>query len=540
MKKSIEAQEKTIQLVSNELNAKIETCYKLALRLKEEDKIVNYVNTDFSQLDEETANSIRTNAALSLFSNIISSNNLFRSSCLIKNNNEYVIQNPYDYAIDSSFIEQVLPVVSINRNTRIITLEKDGKSYYCLYTPVYQRNSRVYSHLLILINDRFISNIILKYKRKDDSFIIVDDKERYVYYSDYRIPDKPGFDVSITVPSRIDIYRNSDKLVLATHLNKIGWSISLQIPNNIVFEELYRSITTTAIIIIIALVLVFIINYLVVDNFNKRIHGVVSAMERIKAGELNYRYEGKGTDEISQIGYNLNNMVDTLNSLVYNVSKAQLKAKEAQLYAIQRQINPHFLYNTLETIRMVALYNKDPQAARIAKSLADLFRYNLGKEGQIVSIEKELDYTLKYIDIQKVRYKEKFTLEIDIDPLVLNYSIPHMVLQPIIENAMFHGVEPSTNPTTVLRLIGRMEGQTIYIQIQDEGVGMNSETLQDIRKSLNSEYSIEEPSKHLGIVNVNERMKLFFNIDEPINIDSICGKGTTVTLRFPAIRYAEE
>ena len=541
MDKSIEIQKNTLQLICNELDARVEACYDVAMDLKEDEDIKEYVNTDFSVVNDEMAEETRNKAARALFSTIMSSNDLVSGSCLIQNEDEYVIQNLYAYAINSVLIDQILKEAITSRFTRVISIENQtGKTYYFLYTPVYQKESRDYSHLLLLLNERFVLKTVLQHKRDNDSIIITDENGDYVYYSDYRKPDEVGFDVSNTISSRVDVYRNQDKLALATHLNKIGWSVSLQIPKRIVFEELYKDIAITATIIIIALVIVFGMNYMIASHFNKRIRDVTYAMERIKDGELDYRYNEQSNDEISQIGHNLNEMVERIKTLLSNVSNAELRIKEAQLKAIQRQINPHFLYNTLETIRMIALYNKDMAAARMTKGLADLFRYNLSKDGDIVSIEQELDYTLKYIDIQKVRYKGKFSEEIDFDSLILGYCIPRMVLQPFVENAFFHGIEPSDKSNIPLRLIGRMVGQEIILEIQDEGIGMSAKTLEQGHSRISKEFNVGSSREHLGLINVNERLKIFFNIEKPIDISSQPEKGTTITLRFPAARFREE
>ncbi len=244
-------------------------------------------------------------------------------------------------------------------------------------------------------------------------------------------------------------------------------------------------------------------------------------------------------------------MTDILNEehdLGYSRQEMALKVLEAQaqMDSLQSQINPHFLYNTLESIRSKALLHDEEEIATMTETLARLFRYNISRNGAEASILDELENVKNYIRIQNYRFRDKFTLRLeleDLGDLPGNYMLPVLTLQPIVENAIHHGLEPKIGPGTIL-IRGFRTQSKLILQIRDDGVGIPPKKLDGLRARLlhpgaaEDEGREEEKSSRRGagiaLKNVHQRLQLFFGPDYGLEITSAAGAGTQIELCMPA------
>lgn len=221
-------------------------------------------------------------------------------------------------------------------------------------------------------------------------------------------------------------------------------------------------------------------------------------------------------------------------------NKANLLDKEAQISALQSQINPHFLYNTLESIRGQALIEDHEEIASITETLAVFFRYNISQKGYLVSLREEIDNVKNYFKIQEYRFEHRFSLSLEIDKTdeILECFIPKLTIQPIIENAIFHGLETSGKNGQVSVRIFKSE-HNLMIRISDNGVGISASILEDMNQKINNDSdSIETSSKSssgIALINVNKRIKLIFGQTYGIQIYSTQGIGTDVEINLPYI-----
>ncbi|MCI8521280.1 MAG: histidine kinase, partial [Clostridia bacterium] len=206
--------------------------------------------------------------------------------------------------------------------------------------------------------------------------------------------------------------------------------------------------------------------------------------------------------------------------------------RKAQYDMLQTQINPHFLYNTLETINWMAynLSNSENPVSKSLITLASFFRNTLSS-GYFVSIEDEIKYTNEYINILALRYGDLFDIEWDIDDTILPCTIIKICLQPIIENAVYHGLKPK-NDKGLIKISGRCDGKNTIITISDNGVGMDSDKLYELNRRLQDNAYNDEKS-HIGLVNVNQRIKIIFGDDYGITVESQEGVGTDVYITIP-------
>ena len=220
------------------------------------------------------------------------------------------------------------------------------------------------------------------------------------------------------------------------------------------------------------------------------------------------------------------------------IVEQQNERRKSELDALQSQINPHFLYNTLESITWMIEGNKNEDAVFMISELAKLFRISLSKGKTIISIEDEIQHCRSYLNIQKYRYKDRFEIQYDVDSEIYNYCTVKLILQPILENAIYYGVGDMDEDDDAKILIkGRIKEKDIYIAIEDNGMGMREE---DVRNILTDNQKVPKHGSGVGLINVHSRIQLMFGTAYGLTVESEADVGTTVTVHLPAIPFTKE
>lgn len=241
------------------------------------------------------------------------------------------------------------------------------------------------------------------------------------------------------------------------------------------------------------------------------------------------------------IAHSLNRIHSRLRESIDREYIAHMKQKDAEIHALQSQINPHFLYNTLDSIRGLALINHDEQVAEMTEALSVFFRYSIGQKGHIVTLREELENIKSYLLIQNNRFKDKLYFKVLIDgdeDRIMRYQFPKLLLQPVIENAVYHGIEPKIGPGHITIRIFTTETQLI-VNVQDDGIGMEETDLQALKEKLRKGKNIEEPSSSCGngiaLININQRIILNYGEHYGLTFASTKGVGSEVELTLPLI-----
>jgi two-component system sensor histidine kinase YesM len=261
------------------------------------------------------------------------------------------------------------------------------------------------------------------------------------------------------------------------------------------------------------------------------------AMEGARQGNLSVTITDQYHDEIGDVTRNFNYMLSEIQNLLQNVKQKEKQKRLAELRALQAQINPHFLSNTLNTVRFLAKAQKAENIENITTSLIQLFHMTMGKGEDLITIGEEIEYIMNYVNIQEYRYLNKFKINYDIEPKILDYKIPRLLLQPVVENALIHGIGPMDGQGMIV-IKGFCYDEVIKIIVTDNGVGIQPETLEGLLH--------EEPPNRsmglngLGIANVDERIKLYFGVQYGLSIESVPGLYTTVEITLPAMKQGSE
>lgn len=273
-------------------------------------------------------------------------------------------------------------------------------------------------------------------------------------------------------------------------------------------------------------------------DFSSRVELLVRKFRRAETGDLSVSEEIGGSDEIAVLDQQFNRMLGKLDQLIKTSYVQKLENKEVQLKNLQLQINPHFLYNTLETISSIAAVKQVFVVCDICGKLGEIFRYSLGKDyGEMVPLEQEMKHIKNYMFIQEIRHGNRLQVFYNIDVDAAHVYIPRFILQPIVENAISHGLGNLTSVGT-LEISAFEKNDRLYIQIEDDGEGMDQEKVAEIVRFINTAKPVEG-KKNIGIRNVNQRIKLACGEQYGIIIENTPYQGSRFTIQLPIMREGE-
>ena len=415
-------------------------------------------------------------------------------------------------------------------------------------------NYEVVGVLAIAVNEEMIDNILAD--SSSSVFITLDNQTPlYSYpktttiYEDYRMY-QPVLDTVRTEQGNYEI--------VDTDMYDTGFTLNIQdvhipktlnstmqiigiIPTDSILEDVNQDLRV-AYIIIVSAVLISILSLIVfIRTFNKRIITLKDTMSMVASGNFEIAPSIKGNDELSDVYHHLVETTHSIENLMeenYNhVVKEknwQLQLKDSQFKMLASQINPHFLYNTLEMIRMKALKNKDKEVADIITLLSRLMRKSLEGKQEDSSLSEELKFIDMYLQIQKLRFGDQIDYEIK-NETDRDYKIIPLIIQPIVENSFIHGIEPKLGKGLISITVKDRNGD-LAITVKDNGIGMEKEQLDKIRKLLVA----DEETTHLGINNVHQRIRFFYGEGYGLEIESLEGEGTLVHIRVPKINEQRE
>jgi two-component system sensor histidine kinase YesM len=253
-------------------------------------------------------------------------------------------------------------------------------------------------------------------------------------------------------------------------------------------------------------------------------------MEEAEEGNLDVRYPAPPDDEVGRLGRSFNTMIGEISKLVDQVYQEQQKKREAEFRILQAQIKPHFLYNTLDTIHWMAQDKGADDIVGIVDALTRLFRISLSKGRDRIRLGEELEHVTSYLVIQKIRYAGKLDYTLDVDPTLAGVPVVKLTLQPLVENAIYHGIKEKAGPGT-LKIEARRDGGALVLTVSDDGVGMEPEVLDRLGRNL--QVGEDPETQGFGVFSVHHRIRLAFGEGWGLTFESEPGKGTRVRVRQP-------
>ncbi len=331
-------------------------------------------------------------------------------------------------------------------------------------------------------------------------------------------------------------YLGEKRIVTVNTMSYTGWKLVSVIPTSNSYLGMKDIRYFVMMIISITLLAMLILNRLVARRVTRPIIRLNDSIREIEMGKVNPQVYIGGPSEIEHLGKTLRRSYDQIDQLMKDMVASQEEKRKTELDALQSQINPHFLYNTLDSIVWMIEGAKYDEAVFMITQLASLFRVSLSSGKTIIPIEDEIRHAGNYMNIQKVRFKDAFTISFDIDESIKRFCTVKLIVQPILENAVYYGVKDMEDGQIHVKGFMGEDGD-IYITVSDNGFGMSGEEVEGL---LTDDTRVRKKGSGVGLINVQRRIQLRFGEEYGLKIDSEPDEGTTVTIHIPAIEYSEE
>lgn len=303
-----------------------------------------------------------------------------------------------------------------------------------------------------------------------------------------------------------------------------GWNICVYKPDKLIISSVQPILIIAVVAILVSLFAGIACIHITSEFITKRIKKLQKTMKNLETGTLGTVLENDSADEIGDLINGYNSMSKRLDATVNEVYQSKIKEKEYEMRALQAQINPHFLYNSLSMINWKALEAEQEDISRITLSLSTFYRTALNKGKNILLVKDEIANIKSYLDIQLAMHDNSFDVVYDIDDNMLKYETLNLILQPLLENAIGHGIDVKTDGRGEIRIEGRENGDFLDFTVSDNGVGMTK---------TQAALILSKSSNGYGVSNVNERIKLYYGEEYAVRIESTPGVGTKVMLHFP-------
>lgn len=438
-------------------------------------------------------------------------------------NNILIMKTSYEY-VGAKELDQILPYMV----DRISTAERYGQN--CVWDSGYGPNSsfvfRCFNvseaeknlYLFIQIANANFQSLFNRYRLQNDQrfslkgitngFEVTEQGFYYQYYDNY----------SQLVHTQIDI----DDWQLKTWSEKTA--------ARIVTKEFWVEMIT---IFLVLILLIILLSVIISKQVTKPIKEMQKVARQYSLGAFDAKVSVHGKDEIAELGNVLNNMSSQLLELISSVTEKERQSNYLELQTLIYQINPHFLYNTLDSINMLVRKNDDIQVALMVTNLSRLFRLSLNRGRDVITVREEMMQVTYYLKIQKFRFEEQLDWNINFDDEILEYRMLKFIMQPLVENAIYHGIK-SKNEYGKLTIRGYKDKNMLIFVIKDTGKGMDEDTLTKLYQRINEKKRDEKENRGYGIWNVNQRIKLYYGEQYGLQIDSIVDKGTSIYIKIPA------
>lgn len=401
--------------------------------------------------------------------------------------------------------------------------------------------------LLVDMKYSNISDILEKINRENNGrYYYLCDGEGNIIYHPHSVEISRGLFVENNdVAANYDDGIHDDKLnengekrkVIVSTISYTGWKLVGVIPPNAKADSLARFRYYIMTIITLLIMMNLFVNKMITKKILSPILKLDDSVKAYEAGEKPNIYIG-GSSEIRHLGHTVQKSYEQIESLMKEIVEQQNKRRKSELEALQSQIHPHFLYNTLESITWMIEGNRNKDAVFMISELAKLFRISLSKGKTIISIEDEIQHCRSYMNIQKYRYKDRFSIQYQIDEEIYQYCTVKLILQPILENAIYYGVgdmDEDDDPVIIVR--GSIKENDIYLSVEDNGMGMREE---DVKNILTDNQKVPKHGSGVGLINVHARIQLMFGAQYGLIVESEADEGTTVTIHLPAVPFTKD
>ena len=478
-------------------------------------------------------------------------NNIIRKSIIysiaVENDIQCLVMDTEgDIAFQQTYIsfpvEEVAELISVNKVDEwkaIQIMDDDGfiqDAYILFIKSIYNlRSGKFLGYITSYINEQDFCDSYIIQGEGNNGNVIVTDSSGCVISSTEK--NYIGKNIS-TLPFDCEYNSNTDsvekcfldgkKYYVDVQEMECGWKVWNFIDYRYVMENNYISIIWTAGIGVLGLLVSIGMSLLLTKAISTPIMKLVKATREISDGNLQMRVNFLGKDEIGILGHSFNKMMDRIAQLMENIYKEQEEKKNLEIRLVQAQITPHFLYNSFESIISFIKLKRDTEAIQQIRSLAGFYRISLSGGADMILLRQEIELTRCYLEIQKVRYSDIMDYQLVFDETLLNYMVPKLTIQPIVENAIYHGIKEKCTKGIIHIGVERQQ-DCILIRVYDNGKGISKDKLEMLNHNLCSKKSEEG----FGLYSVNQRIRLLYGMKFGISLDSVLGEYTEVRVLLP-------
>ena len=391
--------------------------------------------------------------------------------------------------------------------------------------------------VIMSVDQKILSSICGNGTKEDPSInFILNKEQRVVSYPDEDFTGN-AINPQLNIKEFVNVsgyLRNKNVALNQYEDADTGWIFYNAYDRDYMLKDLTKTQGTQLGITVLLLVFALALIFYTVRNMDASVKSVVSGMQEVKNGNLDVVVPVQSFDEIGTIADNFNEMTVKVRELIREVTEAEENRKNAEIRALEAQINPHFLYNTLESINWMAIEKEEYEISKMIRNLGVILRYSVNKSNQIVTIRELADWLEKYISLQQMRFNDAFSYRLNIEEETYTEKVYKLLLQPFVENAIIHGFkEMESGGLLQIDIMAAEHGQGIIIIIEDNGAGMPQEMLKCFN---NKEEAIKDEGKSIGLHNAFSRMNMYYGEKASWNVSSIEGMGTVITLRLPSLQ----
>ncbi len=401
-----------------------------------------------------------------------------------------------------------------------------------------EKTGQVKGVLLMDIDHGIISSAISDSQIGNEGFVFVLDENDHMVYTPindvvYRISPSWLAGEERTISARISGGRYFIRFKTSA---RTGWKTVSVISYDVLMEDINRMIGIYALMLIATLLLVQLFSLKLSDNITRPIKSLRDIMRKTEEGDLSLRFESSSRDEVADLGLSFNHMIKTIEQLLERVRLEEDQKRKAELKIVQEQFKPHFLYNTLDTINWMAREHKAMDIVKLVDALTSVFRISLSRGKDYITIKEEVNYIRSYLYVQKTRYEDKLVFDVDADEECMSTMVPKLILQPLLENAIYHGIKLKRGTGHITVSVHRQEDM-ICMAVSDDGKGMDEGTRNSLQNLLRTgtrkEDITPDDNQSFGLYYVRERLQLRYADNYRVDVESREDVGTTISIFIP-------
>lgn len=418
-------------------------------------------------------------------------------------------------------------------------IRNDNRPVYTAYAGFWGAGNKLIGVLMINFDAHAISNAYAEYRDKVKGYMLVMAEDGSVFFDSTNRYYGQIYPYADRLRDSGDYITLDAESIVAISQTGSGYTVAGVVPKDQVLRSINPALRAIFLFMALCIAVSVLMIYLISRHFSQRVQVVTMAMKEVEKGNLKKRIPvGRGNDEVEQINRNFNSMCEKLDSYIQKVYLAEIKVKDAELTALQTQINPHFLYNTLESIRMKAVLSSNEDIAEMIYILANLFKNSIRNKDGVIKIEDEVEYCKAYLELHRIRLGDRLRVSFEIDASILQCGTPKLMLQPLIENSLLYGGLDEQKGTLYIVIKGEAAGGLVRLGVHDDGRGIREEDLKALKECLAEDRGIRNDGS-IGLKNIADRLRIIFGGKSGLEIESKENAWTNVTVTMPAMTVEE-